>query len=166
MPDNESLSVRSDDIKRLADLVEKNGLSELRYEQGDLRITLRTAAYRPAAPLTPAAMPVIGSVFADDAPYEDAPLVTEVGSAEGAPLTDGVSIEAPIMGVFYRAAKPDDPPFVEVGDSVEVGQVIGLIEAMKTFSEVEAEAAGIVQAIAAQNGTLVQPGDALIILKP
>jgi acetyl-CoA carboxylase biotin carboxyl carrier protein len=69
------------------------------------------------------------------------------------------------MGVFYRSPDRDAPPFIEVGDMVEVGQVVGLIEAMKVFSEVPSEVAGRVLEIPARSGTLVQPGDPLVILE-
>jgi biotin carboxyl carrier protein len=69
------------------------------------------------------------------------------------------------MGVFYRAAAPGEPPLVEVGDAVSAGQPVGLIEAMKVFSEVLAESPGIVRAIPAKNGALVQPGDPLVVLE-
>jgi acetyl-CoA carboxylase biotin carboxyl carrier protein len=70
------------------------------------------------------------------------------------------------MGVFYRSSSPDSPPLVDVGDVVEVGQAVGLIEAMKVFSEVKAEVAGRVVAIVAENRQLVQPGDPLLLLAP
>jgi acetyl-CoA carboxylase biotin carboxyl carrier protein len=69
------------------------------------------------------------------------------------------------MGVFYRAPAPGEPSFIEVGDIIEVGQPIGMIEAMKVFSEVLAEMAGTVLEIPAKNGALVQPGDALVLLE-
>ena len=69
------------------------------------------------------------------------------------------------MGVFYRSPSPGAPAFVEVGEPVEVGQPIGMIEAMKVFSEVLSEHAGLVKALVAENGTLVQPGDPLVTLE-
>jgi acetyl-CoA carboxylase biotin carboxyl carrier protein len=69
-------------------------------------------------------------------------------------------------GVFYRSPSPDTAPYVEVGDRVEVGQTIGIIEAMKVFSEVPSEHAGTVLELAAKNGSLVRQGDPLIYLKP
>lgn len=153
-------------VKRLTELVEKNGLSELRYEEESLRVTLRTGAYRPAlAPQIIGAMPALvpGAGSADTIPSDD---TFDAGTDRDEENTDAqIRIEAPLMGVFYRAAKPEDPPFVEVGDTVEVGQAVGLIEAMKVFSEVLSEAAGVVRAIPLKNGTLVQPGDALVLLE-
>lgn len=151
--------IHSDELRRLAKLVEENGLSELRYEEGDLRITLRTASfYRQNTTIAPVLAP------APVVPLPDWEVVADEPEAE-TPEAEGIPIEAPIMGVFYRSASPDDPVFVEVGDEVEVGQTIGLIEAMKVFSEVQAEVAGRVLAIVATNKALVHPGDTLILLE-
>lgn len=94
------------------------------------------------------------------------------GDEPGAGLTSApetantVPVSAPMVGVFYRSPGPDQPPFVEVGDHVEAGQTIGLIEAMKVFSEVPAEHDGVVVAIVAENGQLVQTGQPLLRLSP
>lgn len=159
--------ISSEDLRRLARLVEENGLSELRYEEGDLRITLRTASYRPAAPpAAPAALsPLLSGPEAEWAAQEtltDLLLDTPALGAEDAGLA---RVEAPVMGVFYRSPAPGEPPFIEIGDAVEAGQPIGMIEAMKVFSEVLAESAGRVRDIPAKNGALVQPGDVLVLLE-
>lgn len=160
-----------DDLRRLARLVEENNLSELRYEEGDLRVTLRTAAftrpaYLPAVPPTPqsAAAP-FAEGGQEEFLFEDE---DEAGASRGPAPEDAnlVRIEAPVMGVFYRSPAPNEPPFVEIGDPVEVGQIIGMIEAMKVFSEVPTEVAGVIRDIPGRNGALVQPGDPLVILEP
>lgn len=152
-------------VRRLARLVEENGLSELRYEEGDLKITLRTAAFsRLAVSVAPvAAFPSAASVPGASPETAVAEIATAATDTEDARLL--VQIDAPMMGVFYRAPAQDSPPFIEIGDRVEIGQTIGLIEAMKVFSEVPAEAAGRVREIPARSGALVQPGDPLIILE-
>jgi len=160
--------ISPEDVRRLAQLVEKNGLSELRYEEGDLRITLRTAAfYRHATPTVLSAAPLAAGVTQEDA--FDALDSEEENARDGASslldTDDLLRVEAPLMGVFYRSPDRDAPPFIEVGDIVEVGQVIGLIEAMKVFSEVPSEVAGRVLDIPARSGALVQPGDPLVILE-
>jgi biotin carboxyl carrier protein len=162
--------ISPEDVRRLAQLVEKNGLSELRYEEGDLRITLRTAAfYRRAAPPVPPATTRAADATPEDALGAPDPEEEEADAGDGAfsslDADDLLRVEAPLMGVFYRSPDRDAPPFIEVGDMVEVGQVVGLIEAMKVFSEVPSEVAGRVLEIPARSGTLVQPGDPLVILE-
>jgi acetyl-CoA carboxylase biotin carboxyl carrier protein len=84
-----------------------------------------------------------------------------------APRVDNsVPVAAPLTGVYYEAASPTSPPFVHVGDVVQIGQVVALIEAMKVFNEVTAEVAGRVVAIVATNGAVVQKGDALLRVEP
>ena len=81
------------------------------------------------------------------------------------PEGDIYNIVAPLVGVFYRAPAPDAPPFVEVGDIVEVGMEIGLIEAMKVFSPIPSEVAGEVVAVPASNAGLVQQGEILVRIR-
>jgi acetyl-CoA carboxylase biotin carboxyl carrier protein len=79
-------------------------------------------------------------------------------------LADGTPLAAPLTGVFYRAATPGGPPFVAVGDVVEAGAVVGLIETMKIFNEVLAERGGRIATILAESGQLVHAGDALMTI--
>lgn len=83
-------------------------------------------------------------------------------SATPTPKSAGVAIVAPLTGVYYAAESPNVPPFVNVGDIVQVGQVVALIEAMKIFNEVQAEVAGRVLALVATSGEVVQKGDTLL----
>lgn len=160
--------ISPEQLRRLAELVEEAGLSELHYEAGELAVTLRTGKEQPATiafsslpyPMGLAAVPETASSVTDSA--EEFPTASSPAVAD----TRLIRVEAPLMGVFYRTSSPDDPPFVEIGDTIEVGQVIGLIEAMKVFSEVPSEVAGRVREIPAKNAMLVQPGDTLVILEP
>jgi acetyl-CoA carboxylase biotin carboxyl carrier protein len=77
---------------------------------------------------------------------------------------DGTPLAAPLTGVFYRAGSPGSPPFVAVGDRVEAGAVVGLIETMKIFNEVLAERGGRIAAILAESGQLVHAGDVLMTI--
>lgn len=96
-----------------------------------------------------------------------APEVRAVGSAaaSAAAPVDGTPLNAPLTGVFYRTSAPGTPPFVEVGDRVEPGAVVGLIETMKIFNEVLAERGGRIAAIVAESGQLVHAGEALMIVE-
>jgi len=166
--------ISPEDLRRLARLVEENGLSELRYEEGDLRVTLRTAAFsRPNTP--PAAPPSLSApLISPEAEWAvssgSLSMETENGAGEypATPEADDedlLRVEAPVMGVFYRSPAPGEPAFVDIGDTVEVGQPVGIIEAMKVFSEVLSEVAGRVVDIPAKSGALVQPGDVLVLLE-
>lgn len=86
--------------------------------------------------------------------------------AHPTPKSEGVAIIAPLTGVYYSSASPTSPPFVNVGDVVQSGQVIALVEAMKVFNEIQSEVAGRVVALVATTGNVVQKGDVLIRVEP
>ncbi len=133
----------SETIRALVRLVDDNTLTELTVEGEEYAVTLKAeGVVQGVAPLSLALAPT--------------------GAAADA--VQGIDVPAPMTGVFYRSPAPGEPAFVEIGDAVEVGQVIGLIEAMKVFSEVPSEVAGRVIAVPAKNGELVQQGQALIVL--
>ncbi len=78
----------------------------------------------------------------------------------------GIAVVAPLTGVFYASPSPSSAPFADIGDPVQAGQVVCIVEAMKVFNEVKCEVSGTVAAILPKNGQLVQKGDALIRVKP
>jgi len=150
-------------IKKLITLVEQYGLTELTVEDEGLSITIKAEEEAPASNLVPrqAACPPerviqrVGQSVALEEPE------VEIAEPDDESL---YKITSPMIGVFYRCPSPDSPPYVEVGDMVEPGQTVGLIEAMKVFSEVPAEYGGRVVAIPAENGKLVQQGDVLVVI--
>lgn len=143
-------------IARLMELAARYGLEELEVEESGLRVTLFAEA-----PLSPdEEQPEIGG----RAYLWHPPAWPEAIKSK---RSDTVQpIIAPLTGTFYRADSPDAPPLVEVGDTVEEGQKIGLIEAMKVFSDVVADRAGVVTEIITQNGRLVQRDDVLLYIEP
>ena len=166
------LGISAEDLQKLAELVEQFHLSELRYEEGEVRVTLRTADFvRSSAPPPAffAAPPASSAVPALPDEYGFFPADND----QIAPVSDDADddaaqqtrIEAPVMGVFYRSPAPGEAAYVEVGDMIEAGQVVGMIEAMKVFSEVPSEVSGKIVAVPGKNGGLVQPGDALVIVE-
>lgn len=100
-------------------------------------------------------------------PGRNATLTDSRASISGASAVavEGTPLTAPLTGVFYRTSAPGTPPFAEVGDRVEAGAVVGLIETMKIFNEVLAERGGRIVAILAESGQLVHAGDALMTIE-
>ena len=144
-----------DDIKRLIRLVESRGLERLRVEEEGTVIEI--LGRRSPMAEQPAAIPQAESVL-------------EVQPAESEPevetIEERIPIVSPVVGVYYRSPSPDSAPFVEVGDLVKVGQPVGLIEAMKVFSEVVSDHAGIVAEVVARNAALIKQGEVLLYLRP
>ena len=149
-PPAPSLVEQIDYVRGLAQVIAQQGLSELEVESDGLKFTLKAPVVT-LAPLAGAAVSV--------APMVTTPDVTPKAADTLIPVV------SPMVGVFYRAPSPADPNFVEVGDRVERGQTIGLIEAMKVFNEITAESGGVVAEIPAQSGALVETGQPLVLLR-
>jgi acetyl-CoA carboxylase biotin carboxyl carrier protein len=149
------------DVRRLIELVEKYNLEELTVAEDDVSITVKGRA--PQA-MSPVILQTGGSAAHAEALHaHEEEHVEEDGEEEADGDEAGiVDIVSPLVGVFYRAPAPDSPSFVEVGDVIEVGMEIGLIEAMKVFSPIPSEVAGEVVDIRVQNATLVQQGQVLM----
>ena len=142
-------------VDRLAEVLERSDLTELEVEAGATAIVLR----KPAALV--AAMPV-----APEVPVAPAPTRTSgpESGAEGAVATAPTrpSVKAPLTGIFYASPSPGSPPYVRVGGEIAVGQIIGLIEAMKLFNEIKSDLAGRVVRVVAESGQLVKAKQPLI----
>jgi acetyl-CoA carboxylase biotin carboxyl carrier protein len=152
-------------VDRLAGLLERSDLLELEVEAGGTGIILRKAAA--LAPAPAAAGPA--SVPADPAappPAPTAPGATAAGDPGPASPANRSAVLAPLTGIFYASPSPGSPPFVEAGREVVVGQVIGLIEAMKLFNEIKSDKAGRVVRVIPDNGTLVKAKHPLIEVEP
>lgn len=153
-------------IRQLAALMERRGLSRLVLTEGG--VTVRLESGQRAAPAMPAelmASMAAASNASQPAVPEAAPEEL-VAAPQAEPEPYGVPLTSPTTGTFYRAPAPGEPPFVDIGDIVEVGQSVGIIMAMKVMSEVPAEVAGEVVAIPAEDAQLVQSGATLIVVKP
>ena len=145
-------------VKKLLELVESHGLEELTVEANDLSITVKGKSARAQTPVMQT-----GTAHTEPSAEIAEEYVEEEHEAPEAELEGNiVDITAPLVGVFYRAPSPDAPNFVEVGDSIEVGTEVGLIEAMKVFSPIPSEITGVVVDIPVANGTLVREGDVLV----
>lgn len=152
--------MKMSDIRTLAELVEKHGLTALDYAEGEAHIRIErtpapvTAAV-PAAPAAPAAAPTAAPApVAEPVKDEDA----------GADFNAAKMVLSPMVGVFYASPSPSDPPFVTVGSKVKKGDVLCIIEAMKLMNEITAEEDGEIIDICAANGSVVEYGQILFKL--
>lgn len=154
------MSVDYEKIKKLIALVEENKLTELEVEEEGFSVTIKAESAQQTVHVSaPHHVQVEGS------PAETDEFEAEEEAEEEVVVSgDLVEIKSPMIGVFYRKPSPDSPSFVEEGDEIEEGQTIGLIEAMKVFSEVPAEVGGRVVTMPVENGKLVQAGDILAVV--
>ena len=155
-----------DQLHKLLDALGESDIQEFRLEGDDFRLEVRrnlpvTAVAAPVVPVAQAAAP---------APVVDVPAQGE--SAPAAPpaaagsRSDLVDVTAPMVGTFYTAPAPGEAPFVEIGNRINAGQTICILEAMKLMNELEAEVAGEVVEILVDNGTPVEFGQVLMRVKP
>lgn len=160
----DSLPLDLDDIKRLVTLFDEHRLNELELREEGVRIRLQVAERRAApAPADTETLPEEGG----DAPEAPSLPAAPAAAREPTPEERGwIPIAAPMTGTFYRAGGPSEPNFIEIGQTVEVDQTVGLIEAMKIFSEIHSEVAGTVMEIPTQSGQMVQPGQILAWILP
>ena len=146
-------------LKTLIELVENSGIAELEIEEGEERVRItRAVAAGTQNVLLAAPPPPPIHVPAAGAPAGAPAAIPEPPPAEPA----GHLVKSPMVGTFYRAASPGAKPFVEVGDTVAVGDPLCIIEAMKLMNEIESDQAGVVKEILVENGQPVEFGQPLV----
>ena len=153
-------------LKKLIDLVEESGIAELEVTEGEekVRITRATPAMAMQAMPMQMQMPMMQTYPITTA--QPAPAPVAAPAAESAPAADlSNAVKSPMVGTFYRASGPDAKAFVEVGQSVAVGDTLCIIEAMKLMNEIESDRAGVVKAILTENGQPVEYGEPLFIIE-
>ena len=141
--------------RRLATVINELGLSEIEVESAGLKVRVQRVSGGTAAPAPAAVVAAAPSTTAEH------PVV-----ADAAPLSASITIEAPMVGTFYRASSPTAEPYVREGDVVKEGQILCIIEAMKLMNEIESKAAGRVAKILVENSQPVEYGQALFLLEP
>ncbi len=160
-----------DQVRELISLLEERGLEEFELERPGLRIRIKRHSASVPGPLPPATVLEAFPPMANSSPSPPnaatAPATSELAEAEESQLREDLHIvKSPIVGTFYAAPAPDAAPFVEVGDSIEVGQVLCIIEAMKLMNEIEADMAGEIVRIYVENGQPVEYGESLFAIRP
>ncbi|MEZ9700969.1 acetyl-CoA carboxylase biotin carboxyl carrier protein [Vibrio sp. 10N.261.46.E12] len=146
-------------IKKLIELVEESGISELEISEGEESVRISRNSTAPVAPVQYAAAPA--PVAAAAAPAA-APVAAEA-AAPAAPA--GHQVLSPMVGTFYGAPSPDAKPFVKVGQSVTAGETLCIVEAMKMMNQIEADKSGVVTAILVEDGQPVEFDQALVIIE-
>ena len=144
-------------LKTLIDLVETSGIAELEIQEGEERVRITRTVPQGQQSVTFHASPQPAAAAAPAAP---------VAAAEPAapPAPEGHVVKSPMVGTFYRSASPGAAPFVEIGDAIEQGDTLCIVEAMKLMNEIEADQAGTIKAILVENGQAVEYGQPLIII--
>jgi acetyl-CoA carboxylase biotin carboxyl carrier protein len=161
----------NDEIKELVQLVVDSGIAEIEVQRGNSRVRIRrtheTKSDSVVSHVMASSMP---SAMVHPAPHAEAvPAAAPAPPAATSPTTPGrdeLLVKSPIVGTYYDAPKPGDPPFVRVGDSVEPGHVLCIIESMKLMNEIESEVAGTIVSKLMENGRAVEYGEALFAIRP
>ena len=143
-------------LKKLIDLVEGSGIAELEITEGEEKVRIsRTGS--PHAPVNAIVTPAVALPAAPAA-------ATPVNGEPGAAQSGGHVLKSPMVGTFYRAPTPGAKGFVEVGQTVNEGDAVCIIEAMKLLNEIEADRSGVIKAILVENGQPVEYGHALMVI--
>jgi len=148
------------EIRKIMKLMDEHGLSQFQFEKEDFNLKLKKGTDLEEIQKLLSSLPSCGG---------QAPALAPVAQALGAPPVvpsepagpAGDEISSPMVGTFYRKPSPDDPDFINVGDTISEGQTLCIIEAMKVMNEIKAERSGTITQICVDEGTPVQYGDAL-----
>jgi acetyl-CoA carboxylase biotin carboxyl carrier protein len=153
--------VTVDEIRELIQLAWETGVAELEVQRGENRVRIRRTFGEIVHEVTlPNQQPATTAAAATAPPVKAAP---QPDSPAGKEL---VTVKAPIVGTFYESASPGSPPFVRVGETVQPGKVLCIIESMKLMNEIEAEIAGMIESKLVPNGQPVEYGEALFAIRP
>jgi acetyl-CoA carboxylase biotin carboxyl carrier protein len=156
-----------DEIKELIRVVQETGIAELEVQRGENRVRIRTGSHPvqqeitvlPNAAVPPSSIPA-------SAPAVPPPPVAGASVPADEIGSNTEIVKSPIVGTYYDAPSPGSPPFVKVGDQVEPGKVLCIIESMKLMNEIEAEIAGTIAAKLVENGKPVEYGESLFAIQP
>ena len=142
-------------VKKLIELLDDSGIAEIEITEGEESV--RISRYAASAPVAAAPVAMAAAPAAAPAPSDPA------APAE-APEEDGYEVTAPMVGSFYAASSPGAAPYVQVGDRVNEGDTLCIIEAMKMMNQIEADVSGVIKSIRIQNGEPVEFGQVLFVI--
>jgi acetyl-CoA carboxylase biotin carboxyl carrier protein len=159
------------ELKELIEFLIEKDIAEFELERGDVKVKIKRAGQQAAPPqaehhvfAVPAALPVTEVAVPSGAAAGG--MSVPVPAQEAPPVEQLHTVKSPIVGTFYEAPSPGAPPFVKVGDVVEVGQVLCIVEAMKLLNEIESDVAGEVVKKLASNGQPIEYGQELFAIRP
>ena len=160
-----------DEIRELIKLVAETKVAELEVQKGDDRVRIRLSVpsevFNSAPIYHPVPMGSAGHAAAPAVGASEAQAPAGRSDKPAGPPSDGtVLVKSPIVGTFYESSAPGSPPFVRVGESVQPGKVLCIIESMKLMNEIEAEVGGVIEAKLVPNGQPVEYGEALFVIRP
>jgi acetyl-CoA carboxylase biotin carboxyl carrier protein len=155
-----------EELRELVEFLKANGIAEFDMEQEDLKVRIKFAGEPAAGGIDMAQL----SRLMASAPAATAASAASARASAAAELADELAeklheVKSPIVGTFYESPSPGAPPFVKIGDQVEVGQVLCIVEAMKLMNEIEADVAGEVVRRIASSGQPVEYGQALFAIR-
>jgi acetyl-CoA carboxylase biotin carboxyl carrier protein len=165
-PPKKDAAMKAKELQELLDFIAKSGLNKVNIETEEFKISVQREPNTKQIVTVGAAQ---AAAPQQAAPVAAAPALQPTSpaapAAEAAPSASYASLKSPMIGTFYRSSGPDAPMFVQVGDMVEKGQVICIIEAMKLFNEIEAEQAGRIVKVLAENATPVEYDQPLFLIE-
>ena len=142
-------------LKKLIDLVEESGISELELTEGEEKVRISRALMPSQAMFNQAPAHYVAAASHAPVPVAAAAVVAEV---------EGHIVKSPMVGTFYRSSSPDAKAFVDVGSKVAVGETLCIIEAMKLLNEIECDFTGVIKKILVENGQPVEYGEPLFVI--
>ncbi len=157
------------DIQELIDFISKSGLNEVNVETNDFKISVKREAEKEiqvsASPVVAAPAPIMA------APVSAAPIATTAAAPPAAadndaPASNLIEVKSPMIGTFYRKPNPESDNFVNVGDSVEPGKVVCMVEAMKLFNEIESEISGKIVKVLVDDSSPIEYDQPLFLVDP
>ncbi len=146
-------------VKKLIELLDESGIAEIEITEGEESVRISRYGANTAAPAMVAPMPV--QAAAPAAPVATAPAAP---AAVVEPEEDGYGVTTPMVGTYYSAPSPGSPDFVQIGDRVNEGDTLCIIEAMKMMNQIDADVAGTIKSIRVQNGEPVEYGQILFVI--
>ena len=144
-------------IKKLIELVQESGINELEISEGEESVRISRGAVMTAAPFMAAPAPLAAPVAA--------PVAAPAAAEAAAPVVSGHEVRSPMVGTFYASASPEAPVFVAIGQHVNAGDTLCIIEAMKMMNQIEADKSGVIKAILVQNEDAIEFDQPLFIIE-